>query len=136
MFKNHLGQRKRTKAWQQRSKIFLTRQKVAASLVQKAARDDNDQNKQTEQKEVDEEQEGIEAVCSIRVLSKATMRGMMRTNREGSELGHKAHDECYEQSRAGTAPPSPSLLWRNWRAAPRAGCQDIVAKEVKGTTRG
>ncbi|CAE8605839.1 unnamed protein product [Polarella glacialis] len=94
----------RTSAWH-RSNIFLSRQKVAASLVQKAARDDHDQNKQTEQKEVDEEQEGIEAVCSIRFLSKDTMRGMMGPNHEGSELGYKAHDECCERSRAGTAPP-------------------------------
>ncbi|CAE8591019.1 unnamed protein product [Polarella glacialis] len=96
---------KRASAWQ-RSTIFLTRRKVAASPVQKAAWDDHGQSKQKEHKEVDEEEEGIEAVLSIRLLSKATMRAMVRTNRKGSELGHKAHDECYDQSRMGTAPPS------------------------------
>ncbi|CAE8733586.1 unnamed protein product, partial [Polarella glacialis] len=48
------------------------------------------------------EQEGAQAVFSIRAVPKATAK------REGGlDLGHKADDECYEQSRAGTAPPPP-----------------------------
>ncbi|CAE8713890.1 unnamed protein product [Polarella glacialis] len=89
----------RSSAWQ-RSKIFLTRQKVVASPVQKAAWDDHDQNKQKVQKDVDEEQ-GIEADFSIRVGSKATII------REGSELGHQAHKEGHEQSCADSAPTTP-----------------------------
>ncbi|CAE8643373.1 unnamed protein product [Polarella glacialis] len=102
---------KRASAWQ-RSKIFLTRRKVAASPVQKAAWNDHDQSKQNgqnEQKEVDEEQEGIEADLSFRLLSKATMGAMVRTNCGGSELGHDECYECSDQCRMGTPPPTPPL---------------------------
>ncbi|CAE8686404.1 unnamed protein product [Polarella glacialis] len=85
----------RTSAWQ-RSKIFPTCQEVAASPGQRAAWHDHDQNKENAHEEVDEEQEGIEAVFSLRIVSKA------RTNREGSELGSEP-----SRSSACSAPTPP-----------------------------